>query len=200
MNLLHIFKKSWNITIKKVSAINGLLGRGKNVTADIIINKDHCQSYLRTSPEKIHDLNIKKNLIGSTLAGSIRSANAHFANMLLAIYLATGQDSANIIEGSQGIVHCDVTSNGDLYFSITLPNLIMGTVGNGKQHPYVIDNLTLLNCLDNHGKVTPNSSQRLAAITAGTVLCGELSLLAAQTNQGELNRSHMLLERKEREK
>ena len=59
---------------------------------------------------------IKKNLLGTLAAGGIRSANAHFANMLLGFYLATGQDAANIIEGSQGIVHAEVR-NDDLYFS-----------------------------------------------------------------------------------
>ena len=65
------------------------------------------------------------------LAGGIRSANAHYANMLLAFYLATGQDAANIVEGSQGIVHAEVRGK-DLYFSTTLPNLIVGSIGAGK--------------------------------------------------------------------
>lgn len=184
-------------TDKKNAAINGILGRGKSVVAEMHIDRANCKKWLRTTPEKIQALHIKKNLMGSVLAGSVRSANAHFANMILALYLATGQDGANVVEGSQGITHVDVTEQGDLYFSVTLPNLIVGTVGNGKNLAFVRKNLQQLKCLDENGNLTPLSSQRLALITAATVLCGELSLLAAQTNPGELTRSHMILERKE---
>ena len=179
-------------TDKKVSAVNGILGRGKHVVADIIIPREDCLRILRTTPEAIVELNLKKNLIGSTLAGSLRSANAHFANMLLAIYLATGQDAANIVEGSQGIVHTQVKQN-DLYFSVSLPNVIVGTVGNGKTLPFVIDNLRALGCDKN---TSGNSAKRLACIVGATVLCGELSLLAALTHPDELMRSHQLMERK----
>lgn len=178
-------------TDKKVSAVNAILGRGKNVVAEIIIPRTICEENLHTTPEKIVDLHIKKNLLGSILAGSLRSANAHFANMLLAIYLATGQDAANIVEGSQGIVHTEVRDN-DLYFSVTLNNLIVGTVGNGKDLEFTKRNLKLLGCdLENPGQ----SARRLAVIIAATVLCGELSLLAAQTNPGELMRTHLTMER-----
>lgn len=178
---------------KKVSAINGILGRGKNVIAEVMIPRDLCMRFLKTSPEKIISLNLKKNLLGNIVAGGLRTANAHFANMLLGFYLATGQDVANIVEGSQGIVHTELRDD-DLYFSVTLPNLIIGTVGNGKSHAFVKENLELLNCLE---KREPGyNARRLAIIAAAAVLCGELSLLAAQTNQGELMRSHLKWERK----
>ena len=184
-------------TDKKASAVNGILGRGKYVVAEIEIPRDICERLLKTTPEKIVNLNIKKNLMGSILAGSIRSANAHFANMLLAFYLATGQDAANIIEGSQGIVHAEVRNN-DLYFSVTLPNVIVGCIGNGKHLPFVKENLELLGCLQD--RKPGENSQRLAAIAGAIVLCGELSLLAAQTNPGELMNSHIRLERLELDK
>ncbi len=183
---------------KKATAVNGILGRGKYVIAEMHIPAFICQRYLKTTPEKIVQLNIKKNLIGSIIAGSIRTANAHFANMLLAFYLATGQDAANIIEGSQGIVHTDITEEKDLYFSVTLPNLIIGTVGNGKTLDFVKENLQMMGCLEN--RKPGENAARLAAIAAATVLCGELSLLAAQTNPGELMKSHMRLERLEKVK
>lgn len=184
-------------TDKKASAVNGILGRGKSVIADIIIPAKLLRSYLKTTPEKVVELNYKKNLIGSILAGSIRSANAHFANMLLATYLATGQDAANIIEGSQGIVHAAIR-NQDLYFSVSLPNIIVGTVGSGKQHPFVQEHLKRMGCSE---KREPGANaRRLAAIIGATVLCGELSLLAAQTNPGELVSAHMQLERGSKEK
>lgn len=178
---------------KKTSVVNGILGRGKNVVAEVTISRLLCKRFLKTTPEKIIDLHIKKNLLGNIIAGGLRTGNAHFANMLLGFYLATGQDAANIIEGSQGIVHAELRGD-DLYFSITLPNLIVGTVGNGKGLSFVQDNLRLLGCVEN--QEPGYNARRLAIIAAGAVLCGELSLLAAQTNRGELMRSHLKLERK----
>lgn len=183
-------------TDKKVSAINGILGRGKTVIAEISIPEAICTQYCRATPQQIVALNTKKNLLGSIVAGSLRSANAHIANILLAFYLATGQDAANIVEGSQGIVHAEVAVNKDLYFSVTIPNIIVGTVGNGKNHEFVRDNLALMQCINNENPPGTNS-RRLAMIAAATVLCGELSLLAAQANPGELIRSHITLERRQ---
>lgn len=180
---------------KKVSAINGILGRGKRVIAECSIPKAICEQYLRVTPEQLAMLNIKKNLLGSTLAGSIRSANSHFANILLATYLATGQDAANIVEGSQGIVTAE-SDNNSLYFSVTLPNIIVGTVGNGKHHGFALERLERMRCTDNADSGV--NSKKLAAIITAAVLCGELSCLAAQCNQGELTRSHMYFERQHR--
>jgi hydroxymethylglutaryl-CoA reductase (NADPH) len=179
---------------KKPSAVNGLLGRGKYAVAEMIVSADLCHRLLKTTPEAVVALNIKKNLIGTLLAGGLRSANAHFANMLLGFYLATGQDAANIIEGSQGLTHAEVRA-GDLYFSVTLPNLIVGTAGNGKDLPFVQDNLRRLGCLED--RPPGANARRLAALVAASVWCGELSLLAAQTNPGELMRAHEKLERKQ---
>ena len=180
-------------TDKKASAVNGIRGRGKNVVTELVVPAAVCKRVLRTTAAKIVDLNIKKNLIGTMLAGGLRSANAHFANMLLGFYLATGQDAANIVEGSQGFVHAEAVGE-DLYFSATLPNIIVGTVGNGKELPFVRDNLELLGCLAE--REPGRNARRLAAICAATVFCGELSLLAAQTNPGELMKAHISIERK----
>ena len=177
---------------KKATAVNGILGRGKYVVAELIVPRGLCERKLLTTPEKVVDLNIKKNLLGTLMAGGLRSANAHFANMLLGFYLATGQDAANIIEGSQGMVHAEV-KQGDLYFSCTLPNIIVGTVGNGKGLDFVTENLTKLGCTQD--VEAGANARRLAQICAATVLCGELSLLAAQTNPGELMQAHLKLER-----
>ncbi|WP_421862178.1 hydroxymethylglutaryl-CoA reductase [Motiliproteus sp.] len=177
---------------KKATAVNGILGRGKYVVAEVTIPRELCQRRLKTTPEQVVELNIKKNLIGTLMAGGIRSANAHYANMLLAFYLATGQDAANIVEGSQGVVHAEVR-DGDLYFSATLPNLIMGSVGNGKGLGFVEDNLAMLGCKEE--REPGENARRLAIWCAATVLCGELSLMAAQTNPGELMQSHLAMER-----
>lgn len=180
-------------TDKKVSAVNGILGRGKYVVAELNVPRDVCLKQLKTTPEKIVQLNIKKNLIGNIIAGGIRTANAHFANILLGFYLATGQDAANIIEGSQGMTHAEMRGE-DLYFTVTLPNIIVGAVGNGKTFDFVRENLALLGCLEE--REPGQNARRLAIIVGCAVLCGELSLLAAQTNPGELIKTHLKLERK----
>lgn len=178
---------------KKVSAVNGILGRGKYVIAEALISHNICNEYLGTTPQKIVELNLKKNLLGSNIAGGINTANAHFANMLLAFYLATGQDAANIVEGSQGIVHAELR-NENLYFSVTLPNIIVGTVGNGKDLTFANANLEKLGCCEK--REIGKNARRLAIVAAATVWCGELSLLAAQTNFGELMRAHTIIERR----
>ncbi|MBN2162756.1 MAG: hypothetical protein JXR25_08425 [Pontiellaceae bacterium] len=177
---------------KKATAVNGILGRGKYVVAEIVIPGKICRRYLKTTPEKVVQLNIRKNLIGTMLAGGLRSANAHYANMLLGFYLATGQDAANIVEGSQGITTAEVRGE-DLYFAVTLPNLIIGTVGNGKGLDFVLENMQRMGLADQ--REPGENSRRLACLCAGTVLCGELSLLAAQTNPGELMDAHRRIER-----
>ncbi|MEV0540159.1 hydroxymethylglutaryl-CoA reductase [Nocardia salmonicida] len=179
-------------TDKKATAVNGILGRGKNVITELLIPREVVEQRLHTTAAQVVQLNIRKNLIGTLLAGGIRSANAHYANMLLAFYLATGQDAANIVEGSQGITHAE-DRDGDLYFSCTLPNLIVGTVGNGKHASFVDENLERLGCRED--RQPGENARRLAVIGAATVLCGELSLMAAQTNRGELMRAHTQFER-----
>lgn len=179
---------------KKVSSINNTCGRGKSVIAEITVNQKMCKRFLKVTPQQIVDLNIKKNLLGSIAAGSLHSANAHYANMLLAFYLATGQDAANIVEGSQGITHAELTDGGDLYFSVSMPNIIVGSIGNGKDLTFVKDNLEKLGLTK---QAAPGiNARKLAIITAATVLCGELSLMGAIANPGELIDSHVAIERK----
>lgn len=197
---------SWNIGLeygsisgnfcsdKKATAVNGILGRGRNVVAEILLPHEVVHRRLRSTSRQIADLVVRKNLVGSTIAGALRSANAHYANMLLAFYMATGQDAANIVEGSQGITYAEDREDG-LYFSCTLPHLIVGTVGNGKHLTQINDVLEQLGCRED--REPGQNSSRLAALIAATVLCGELSLLAAQTNPGELMATHLLMERKE---
>ncbi|WP_433561910.1 hydroxymethylglutaryl-CoA reductase [Nocardia sp. CA-151230] len=179
-------------TDKKASAVNGILGRGKNVVTELLVPRAVMEHDLHTTARRVAALNVRKNLIGTSLAGGIRTANAHYANMLLAVYLATGQDAANIVEGSQGITHAE-DRDGDLYFSCTLPNIIVGTVGNGKGLDFAAANLARLGCRED--RRAGENARRLAVVTAAAVLCGELSLMAAQTNSGELMRTHLTFER-----
>ena len=192
---LHYVSISGNYCVdKKNSAINGILGRGRSVLAEAVISKELCQKWLRTTPEAIAALNLKKNLIGSIIAGGVRTANAHFANMLLAFYLALGQDGANVVEGSQGISYAQVDASGDLYFAVNLPNIIIGSVGNGKEHSEIKDRLSEFSFWN--PRDMRFNARMLALTAAAAVWAGELSLLAAQTNPQELVRTHILLERK----
>lgn len=183
-------------TDKKNAAINGILGRGHYAIAEMRISPEICQKQLRTDPQTLARLNQRKNWVGSMLAGSVRSANAHVANILLAAYLATGQDAANIVEGSQAFTLAEEDEQGNLLISLTLPNVIVGTIGNGKNIPFVEEALRTLGCLEKR----PNgeNARRLAAMIAATTLCSELSLLAALTNPGELMRTHRKMERKQK--
>jgi len=193
-NLAYVSLSGNMCTDKKVSSINGILGRGKYVVCELTVSASTCKTILKTTPASIVELNVKKNLIGSTLSGGVFCANAHYANILLGFYLATGQDAANIVEGSQGITYAQCRGD-DLYFSVTLPNVIVGSVGSGKHVPYADKNLELLGCRVE--REPGENARRLAAICGATVLCGELSLMAALTNPGELMRAHRALERKE---
>ena len=194
LDVLYISNSGNTCIDKKVSAINSISGRGKHVVAEINISRQICEEILHTTPEKIVELNTKKNLLGSILAGSLCSANAHYANMLASIFLPLGQDIANIVEASQGITYCEV-KNSNLYFSVNLPNIICGCVGNGKNLNFVQKNLQLIGCLDENIKPIKNASQLLSGIIGSVVLCGELSLLSALTNQDELTKSHKAIER-----
>src|SRR5699024_1538233 len=128
---------------KKATAVNGILGRGRNVVAEIVLPHEVVQRRLRSSAEKMAELGIRKNLVGSTIAGALRSANAHYANMLLALCLASGADAANAVAGSQGITYAGKRAEG-LYSSAPLPHLIGGTVGNAKDLPHVAEALERL--------------------------------------------------------
>lgn len=181
-------------TDKKVSAVNSILGRGKKVIAETIISRDTCNELLKTSPEAIQKINTDKNYLGSILAGSICSANAHYSNMLAALYLATGQDIANLVEGSQGITIATV-ENDSLYFAVTLPNIVCGSIGPGTCLPDQARNLKQLGC-KGQGENVSDNAYKLAEIIAATVLAGELNLLAVLTKNGELVSAHERLERK----
>ncbi len=181
-------------TDKKAAAINAINGRGKRVITEITIPRDICENILKTTPEELQRLNVIKNYQGSIAAGAQFSANAHYANIIAAMYISTGQDTANIVEGSYGITQVKITKEGSLYFTTTMPCLIVGTVGNGKNGESQRKSLSLLGCLKENEERGYNS-QRLAAVIAGATAMGELSLLADQTKSGRLMQAHQRFER-----
>jgi hydroxymethylglutaryl-CoA reductase (NADPH) len=158
-------------TDKKVSQINALHTRGKRVTAEVTIPGDILRQRLRVAPAQLRDHGLIAN-IGAFLSGATNNG-LHAANALAAMFIATGQDVANVAEGSAAVVYGDVTPQDDLYFSITIPSLIVATHGGGTSLATQHECLAMLGC-DGPGHVN-----KLAEIVAAVVLAGEISLAAA---------------------
>lgn len=166
------FSLSGNMdTDKKASLINTMNTRGKRVVAEVLISNKSLQRHLHVNTKEFFQSRLRSNL-GTMLAGSVNNGS-HSANAIAAIFIATGQDAANIAESHTAIVHSELVDTDDLYYSITLPSLIVATTGGGTGLPTQKECLQILDCYG-AGKV-----KKLAEIIAATVLCGELSLGAA---------------------
>ncbi|MCZ7401647.1 MAG: hydroxymethylglutaryl-CoA reductase (NADPH) [Candidatus Methanoperedens sp.] len=176
---------------KKPAAINAILGRGKTVSADVFIGKDIILEKLKTTPEKMADVNYRKNLIGSARAGSI-GFNAHAANIAAAMFIACGQDAAHVVEASNAITTMELMDDG-LYCSVTLPSLNVGTVGGGTR---IATQQECLNMLGVAGAGEPpgTNARKLAEIIAAAVLAGEINLIGALAAR-HLARAHAALGR-----
>ncbi|XP_057816108.1 3-hydroxy-3-methylglutaryl-coenzyme A reductase 1 [Cryptomeria japonica] len=175
---------------KKATAVNWIEGRGKSVVCEAVIEEEVVTKILKTSVSALLELNMIKNLAGSAMAGAIGGFNAHAANIVSAIFIATGQDPAQNVESSQCITMMEATNEKDLHVSVTMPCIEVGTVGGGTQ---LASQAACLNLLGVKGANTnyPGSNARcLARIVAGAVLAGELSLMSALA-AGQLVKSHM---------
>jgi len=157
---------------KKPSYINMILGRGKSVSAEVVIPEYIVGRFFLTTAEEIV-ANYRGQMIGNTLSGTM-GCTYHFANGVSAVYLACGQDIANVSESSVGVINME-TSGKDLYVSVYLPSLVLGTVGGGTELP------TQKACLDMIGCSGANKAKKFAEIVAATLLSGEISLAAAIT-------------------
>ncbi len=158
-------------TDKKASHINIMRTRGKRVTAEATITRDVLRDHLRATPERLaHHYGVAN--IGAFLSGSTSNA-LQSANGITAMFIATGQDVANVAESSAGILYAELTSPGDLYISLTIPSLIVATHGGGTGLATQRECLEILGCYG-QGKVN-----RLAEIIAAVALAGEISLGAA---------------------
>ncbi len=175
---------------KKPAWLNFILGRGKRVWAEITVNKKTIQEVLKTTPGQIHEVAQSKYLLGSIMSGSL-GFNGHFANIISAIFIATGQDPGHVVEGSLGVTTTEVTKEGDLYFSIYLPDLMVGTIGGGTGLSTQKEALSILGIA---GGDSGKNSAELAQIIGASVLAGELSLIASLA-QGSLARAHITLAR-----
>ena len=158
-------------TDKKASVINIMRTRGKRVTAEAVIKRDVLLEIMDADTEALHQLYMASS-IGTLMSGA-NNNGLHSANAITAMFLATGQDVANVSESSVALLYCELTREKDLYFSITLPSLIVATCGGGTGLPTQRECLEAMDCYG-VGKV-----YKFAEIVAGTVLAGEISLASA---------------------
>lgn len=170
---------------KKPSALNFIEGRGKSVHAEVILKNDFVVNTLKTTPKDVVEVNYRKNLLGSAMAGSL-GFNAQFANIVAAIFAATGQDIAHVGEASMGVTTAEMHED-DLYVSCYLPNLNVGTVGGGTG---LVGQREALSIMGVVGKADPSDNTlKFAEIISVAVLAGEISLLAALAS-GHLAKAH----------
>jgi hydroxymethylglutaryl-CoA reductase (NADPH) len=166
---------------KHASSSLFLGGKGKKVVAGARLPASLVHSYLGTTPERMYDF-WKSNVLGQFHAGST-TCNAHYANGLAALFIACGQDVANVANAAVGITQIEVGEKGDLYATVTLPSLTVATVGGGTSLG------TARECLGMLGCVGSEKAPRLAEIAAAFLLGGEISLIAA-LSAGELAGAH----------
>ncbi|ENN77771.1 hypothetical protein YQE_05743, partial [Dendroctonus ponderosae] len=221
-NEMEILSLSGNVcTDKKAAAINWIEGRGKSVVCEALVPANIVQSVLKTTTHALIDLNISKNMVGSAMAGSIGKLssyqadiltyllwfvfkggfNAHAANIVTAVYIATGQDAAQNVASSNCITIMEPSGDKgeDLLISCTMPSLEIGTVGGGTILPAQSSCLELLGVKGPHMANPGDNAKQLARIVCGAVLAGELSLMAALAS-GQLVNSHLRFNRSYSEK
>lgn len=179
-------------TDKKPAAINFHEGRGKSVHAEVVLDKHVLEKVLKTNARALVELQYRKNLIGSVAAGSM-GYNAHFANILAAVFIATGQDPAQVVEGSLGVTCVEHHGPESVIATVDMPDMPVAAIGGGTGLGTQREALAMLGV-----EVDPErpgaAAMRLAEIVAGAVLAGEISLLAALTSR-DLARAHERLGR-----
>jgi hydroxymethylglutaryl-CoA reductase (NADPH) len=158
-------------TDKKASQVNIMRTRGKRVTAEVTFKREVLTQYMRVEPEQlIYHYQVAG--IGTLLSGA-NNNGLHSANGITAMFIATGQDVANVSESSAGVLYSELTPEGDLYMSITIPSLIVATYGGGTGLDTQRECLEMLGC---YGK---GGVHKFAEIVASVVLAGEISLASA---------------------
>jgi hydroxymethylglutaryl-CoA reductase (NADPH) len=167
----HFFLESNFATDKKSSQVNMLHTRGKRVVAEATIPSRLFKEIMRSDSGLMYRARQVSNL-GGFMSG-VNNNGAHSANGITAMFIATGQDAANVAESSAAFVYAELRDNDDYYYSVTIPSLIVGTYGGGTGLATQRECLEMLDCYGK-GKVG-----KFAEIVAATVLCGELSLGSA---------------------
>jgi len=181
---------------KKAAAVNWIEGRGKSVVAEAVIPGHVVKAVLKTSVERIAYINIHKNLVGSAMAGAVGGYNAHAANIVAALFIATGQDPAQVVDSSMCMTLMEPINDGaDLHVSCTMPCIEVGTIGGGTHLGPQSACLSMLNVQGSDSTQPGLNAASLARIVCAAVLAGETSLMAALAS-GDLIKSHMKLNRK----
>jgi hydroxymethylglutaryl-CoA reductase (NADPH) len=176
---------------KKPAAINLIEGRGKNVVAETSIPRSIIHDVLKTTPEGMADVHYRKNMLGSAKAGSL-GFNAHAANVIAATFIATGQDPAHVVDASTAITSISVRGD-ELYASVSMPSLPVGTVGGGTSIKTQHECLSIMDVAGG-GNPPGAHAKKFAEIICCAVLAGELSLIAAHAAR-HLARAHATLGR-----
>ncbi|WP_087017110.1 hydroxymethylglutaryl-CoA reductase [Thaumasiovibrio subtropicus] len=171
---------------KKATAQSLRNVRGKKVSVEIIIPAELVKKRLHTSVDSMVNY-CRLSATGGVLSGSI-GVHGHYANGLAALYIACGQDAACVAESAVGITRLEKTDEGALYASVTMPNLMVGTVGGGTSLP------SQKACLDIVGLAGEGNAKALAEVTATLCLAGELSIIGA-LSAGHFSRAHHKLAR-----
>jgi hydroxymethylglutaryl-CoA reductase (NADPH) len=171
---------------KKATAHSFVTVRGKKVSAEVTLPAELVSKRLHTTPRDVERY-WKMSAIGAIQSGSI-GVQGHFANALTSLYIACGQDPACVAESAVGVTRFEVTDAGDLYASVTLPSIVVGTVGGGTSLP------SQRACLEVLGLAGPGKSQALAEVCGALALAGELSIIAAMCS-GDFTRAHQQLAR-----
>lgn len=172
---------------KKATALAFSHVRGKKVTSEVTLPREVVSAVLKSTPEAMVEY-WKSSTLAVIQSGAI-GAQGHVANGLAALFLACGQDVACISEASTGITRMEQTRDGGLYCAVTLPNLIVGTIGGGTGLP------TQQECLKMIGCAGAGTSKKFAEICGSLALAGELSIAAA-LSAGHFTNAHQQLGRK----
>jgi hydroxymethylglutaryl-CoA reductase (NADPH) len=165
------FLESNFATDKKSSQINMLRTRGKRVVAEAVIPNDVLNRIMRSDTRLMYRARQVSNL-GGFMSG-VNNNGAHSANGITAMFIATGQDAANVAESSAAYVYAELREGGDYYYSVTIPSLIVATYGGGTGLATQRECLEMLDCYGT------DNVRKFTEIVAATVLCGELSLGSA---------------------
>ena len=177
---------------KKPSAVNFLEGRGKRVFAEVELDGTVLGRCLKSDAKSLLEVQYRKNMLGSIAAGAM-GFNAHYANVLGAFFIATGQDVAQVAEGAMGVTCIEPRGEDGVYASVFMPDLPLGAVGGGTALATQREALSLLG-IEARPDEPGWAAMRLAEILGATVLAGEISLLAAFTS-GDLASAHERLGR-----
>jgi hydroxymethylglutaryl-CoA reductase (NADPH) len=170
---------------KKASYLGMHMGRGRKVTASVELPYPLIERVLHVAPDALAAYG-RVAALGAVLSGQLGS-QAHYANGLAAFYIATGQDAACVSESSVGFTRMEARTNG-VFFSVTMPNILVGSVGGGTGLPSQAAALRLM------GLAGPGNAAALAEVTAALCLCGEISIIAAIA-AGHFTRAHAKLAR-----